>query len=350
MKKSIWIYILALVLGLMLLCGCGDNVDTSTDTETETETEVADSETQNDEIIISSDTLNVLKKNGQFIVKISEEKEVIFDSQRNAVEIKGIELKEINNIYSYLGKEYDKINMTLGTRHLDAKDAQKKYYPSYITKDAYLISFVANERDDIYKVQKTDLLTNELVDEAESDIQYWDTVERLYMRGESNVFLKLKVNRIYDGLYTGGEYSDELYSGVTCVLLECSVVEDYYNLLSNDEIVTIPIYLSTFYNEEDIKAFVSKCDYLCVYGSTICAPILSGEGEEVEVTNPISVTSLDNYSVVPIINGKVDLDALDSLLSGSTYLKHNRIEHFDQMIVNGMNEEELAESIGIYVK
>lgn len=90
-------------------------------------------------------------------------KGVSFSSDRIASNIVNMNLVEINNIESYIGRPFSEVEKELGKFETDIGSGARM--PSYITPDGYLICFtISNYSDVICHTGKTDLLTGEGVE------------------------------------------------------------------------------------------------------------------------------------------------------------------------------------------
>lgn len=164
---------------------------------------------------------------------------------------------------------------------------------------------------------------------------------QIYEQGK-NSFIKLEVNKILDGVYKGGQYSSK-----NCILVECTALQDYYNVFNSGITVTIPVYVAYGKNINDTIEFVNQCDYLYAYTQNNHNDFRSVETrEQVEAPNLISVGSISYYSIIPIVDGKVDLAMLDNYLTTyPSYLHYTDIRDFEKLIYDGMSDEDLSQSI-----
>ena len=163
----------------------------------------------------------------------------------------------------------------------------------------------------------------------------------IYEQGK-NSFIKLEVNKILDGVYKGGEYGS-----TNCILVECTVLQDYYNVFNSGVTVTIPVYVGYGKSINDNIEFVNQCDYLYAHTQNNYNYFSSIETRErVEAPNLISVGALAYYSIIPIVDGKVDLAMLDNYLTTyPSYLHYTDIRDFEKLIYDGMSDEDLSQSI-----
>lgn len=118
-----------------------------------------------DEKIVDLNTLVVVKNGGNYIVLIHNGRDILkkveFDSNRNVLETKNVQLKESHDLNKYLNEPFEKIVEVLGEEHADIGSGF--YKPSYITTDGYLLIFSV-EDGSITDVAKLDLLSNKFVD------------------------------------------------------------------------------------------------------------------------------------------------------------------------------------------
>ncbi len=176
-----------------------------------------------------------------------------------------------------------------------------------------------------------------------SILDYYDSTEY-------SSFIKLQVNTVYDELY--GDSKSAFY-----ILLEGVVVEDYYNKIPKNTLVTIPIvlncqilsddkYISSLYDTNAVKNFLQESEYLFVYlyaGMNDSKHIWSPSEEILKEIDSLSCSCvLSNYDILPINEGKLTINSLDMFLENSkaTYFPHNLIRGFDTIIYE--NREETA--------
>ena len=175
-----------------------------------------------------------------------------------------------------------------------------------------------------------------------------------YPANEHSSFSKLKVINVCDGIYADAVHDNSKY-----VLVECIVLEDYYGSIEKGVTVTIPILLNTatvnqekiYYNESDIKEFVSNYEYIFAYlssGLYTHKDMLSvNENEIVTVDSLSTECSLSLFNLIPIKNNEVDLNGLISFLDDNSvsYLSVKQVFGFTEIIGDKTKEEELIENI-----
>lgn len=175
-----------------------------------------------------------------------------------------------------------------------------------------------------------------------------------YPVNEHSSFSKLKLIKVCDGIY-----ADALHDNSKYVLVECIVQEDYYGSIEKGVTVTIPILLNTatvnqekiYYNESDIKEFVSNYEYIFAYlGSGLYTHknMLSvNENEIVTVDSLSTECSLSMFNLIPIKNNEVDLNGLITFLDDNnvSYLSVKEVFGFTKIIGDKTKEEELIENI-----
>ena len=155
MKKILSI----LLISVLTLSGCSDNNKISIGSS------ISKINAQHKNFIFLNSII-VYKKSDIFIVVVEKnglvDKIVEFSSKRNSLHVEGLSLLQIDNINQYLNKDVDEIINNLGEIHADIGSGF--YIPSYITSDAYLISFVIEDHK-IVEVIKRDLLSNTIVEQ-----------------------------------------------------------------------------------------------------------------------------------------------------------------------------------------
>lgn len=174
-------------------------------------------------------------------------------------------------------------------------------------------------------------------------VETYPTVYEYYSldRKGEEAFAKLSVNKIYDGEYKGGIYSD-----TRCVLVECTVIQDYYNRFERECIINIPIYLNQDDTRADVERFLEQCDNIYVYVLDYCDQVYSiTNNETVNLTNVVGVQHMSYYSIIPIVNGTVNLNLIDDFLGETSYLHYTDIYGFSDVIENNSKEEILSSNI-----
>lgn len=114
-------------------------------------------------IVLNS--LYAYKSNDNYLIVVSNdgkaEKMVEFSANRKSNNICGLKLVKSENIRQYIGISIEEMTDKLGQPHVDIGSGF--YIPSYITENAYLLSFEI-ENGIIFEVLKRDLFSNELVE------------------------------------------------------------------------------------------------------------------------------------------------------------------------------------------
>ena len=94
--------------------------------------------------------------------KDQAQKQIVFSSDRQCLYKQGMELVGNMDFAEFLDGEFADVTDKLGQPHTDIGSGF--YIPSYITEDAYLISFYV-EDEKISKIVKRDLLTGKVEQE-----------------------------------------------------------------------------------------------------------------------------------------------------------------------------------------
>lgn len=177
----------------------------------------------------------------------------------------------------------------------------------------------------------------------------------VYGTDKHNSFAKLKVLERYNGYYSAG--SDRYY------VIECEIAEDYYGVRKPGQRITLAIssgYVLEgkekqglkwvdvvkhgFFNDSDIERIFDG-EYVLAH-FTEFDQRLGGDINGVFKDTQIYATSLLNYRLMPIKDGRLDVQTVRSLYDFAGYEPtKDFLDIFSEYFCDGMSEEELKVSI-----
>ena len=175
----------------------------------------------------------------------------------------------------------------------------------------------------------------------------------IYGAYENHFFANVKVLKIEESLYVNKENVDRKY-----LVVKCEVVEDFYNVLENKQIVYIPFKLyDANFDINSLKEWLLTLESLCVYSSidnsygeldfSFTNNLISEkDGKSLKVNIPIESTSFDIHNTIPLFEGKVDVDTIRNLSDGhfcGSWLLHLFVDN--QYIKQGMDKDTLFENL-----
>lgn len=192
------------------------------------------------------------------------------------------------------------------------------------------------------------------------------TFDELFPLLQNTPYAKVEVVKLHDAIYNGegssGEPSDRLF-----IMAECVVIEDYYEILEAGTEVTIliPLNFVNYTNNqstqegafEKIKTVLTSSDYQLM--NLWCAQnhfnyYHNGVRYSLSSLNndlKMYVIEFDEYQMIPINNGVLDLEAVDSARKDlgcwneSDEYDVRNTEEFKDYFRNGMTEEEIRGSL-----
>lgn len=201
----------------------------------------------------------------------------------------------------------------------------------------------------------TNIINNDFFESLDNS----DTTSILsyYPYTEYSSFVKMKINKIYDGLYSSDNKQIKKF-----VLAEGVVIEDYYENIAKGTTVTIPIIINYMtisndesqmvqYYENDVTNLLTKFSSFYVYlrsGMTVRKDVYSiNDGATQSINSLSSDCAISSYSIIPINEEKVCLNSLDAFMENNqvSYLRHEKIAGFDKVIFDGQKETELDDNI-----
>ncbi len=174
-----------------------------------------------------------------------------------------------------------------------------------------------------------------------------DNLQKLYTHlpvGEDKALVILEVDEVIDGLYTRREHN-------AAMIVKCSVVKDYYNVISPGTEIYVPI---RFYVgegnvfEPQLRAFVTEGDRVFahltllgikdhVFTDSDNNPVIFEETFFAKGSYPY------DYKFIPISNGKLNVSSVDTLivLAGFNAQQQRDFLGFDNYFYDGMTEDAL---------
>ena len=173
-----------------------------------------------------------------------------------------------------------------------------------------------------------------------------------------SAFMKLKLDGVYEGLYSDDENDEIRYA-----IAKCTVVEDYYGVIESNTEITVKFYLNyerNFINEEyifesELEEIISDFDYLFIHFKPYGENLLYDKKElyswdaakNVEFENLlIRNASLTTSRFIPVKDGRVNFDRLHSLCSDYDIKLHeSNVVKYDKYFYQGMTEDKLIENI-----
>jgi len=194
------------------------------------------------------------------------------------------------------------------------------------------------------------------VDEGndKADMKSFD-IGNFYQKSGS-AFAKLKIDGFHEDIY-------KLYES-SAILVECTVIEDYYDQINPGEKVHFPMVFSNNHTLEkktddeiiaEIKSGLLEADYLLAYFITVYSEDTTvwnetkGKAEHFsDYTIPIYY-SYDYYNYYPINDGALDVEYIDRFCDNYIKLgyKHSPFAYSgtDKYLWHGMSEEEIATNL-----
>lgn len=175
------------------------------------------------------------------------------------------------------------------------------------------------------------------------DMEQISTILNYYDKTENTVFLKLKITKIHDEVYIDKkDLATQGASGI--VMLECIVVKDLYDSgFDLNQKIVLPVFLNQCFFEndspvykdldiDDVKSFLSKTDHIYVTTrlNTNESFIVKNDST-IEVYTNLSPCNLSLYELLPIVDGKLSLNQLD------TFFAEKHIENLPRSEIYGMD-------------
>lgn len=178
-----------------------------------------------------------------------------------------------------------------------------------------------------------------------------------YPNTEYSSFVKLKVNTIYDEIFSIDNTQTTKF-----ILLEGIVIEDYYKKIDKDTLVTIPIVLDysrlsngtisvLSWEKDTVTNLLQNFDFFYVYlanGLSVQKGIYSINNESIEIINSLgSQCELSLYTLLPINEEKLNISCIDVFLKDRevNYLNHCEISGFDCMIYDNQAESDFVKNV-----
>ena len=187
------------------------------------------------------------------------------------------------------------------------------------------------------------------------------TVQYHYRPSNKRSFVKLKINRFYDKIYSQGNKSYNIDHKF--LLAECTVIKDYYKNINDNTIINVPITLTEvkkddagnpqYLNLENIKTFLLNHEYFFVYFTTNFRGFSTTKGElystndecYTEFDNLVGWCRLERYYLLPITDDKIDIDSLHNFFYKNELNYHyNYIIYFEETFLN-INEDEVIRNL-----
>ncbi len=183
-------------------------------------------------------------------------------------------------------------------------------------------------------------------------------VENFYSSTTYSSFARLQVNRVHDELYAK---DSKLF--IKYLLVECTVLEDYYDRLEAGQVIQVPIMLkvtvrdgvsmqlkSGYLDTEVMKEFLENHPQFIarlarIYEANYLYSVEAGAYVWVEELS-VSV-SVDQLQLIPLSEEAVDFTALDLLLENAQALNSLRryIKGYDQVVAQGMPADTVGENL-----
>lgn len=154
-----------------------------------------------------------------------------------------------------------------------------------------------------------------------------------YYSDQSSGFVNAKVLEVDKSLYL--EYLEHNGKYDTYCIVKCEVIEDFYNVLDEGSIIYIPFQINIgdelYFELQTLTEWFFKQDSLCVYlniASTSSSlsfykssfQLISKNTNEVfNVDIPIYGAYIGYNNLIPIFDGKVDFDSINSITLDSQY-------------------------------
>lgn len=165
----IYLLIICLVI-VMIGCSNSNNLSTKDDPtgnfNSVTTNVVNTYDTINiNQCVYNINSLSVYQLNDKYkiiIEKYNGQKTVSFTNDREAIDTVDIELQDIDDLSMFLGMNINEVKQQLGEVHVDIGSGF--YIPSYVTSDAYLVSFRLEEDGVIDYVIKRDIFNGNVVE------------------------------------------------------------------------------------------------------------------------------------------------------------------------------------------
>ena len=167
-------------------------------------------------------------------------------------------------------------------------------------------------------------------------------------------FMKLKLDSVYEGLYSDDENDEIRYA-----IAKCTVLEDYYGVIESNTEITVKFYLNyerNFINEEyifesELEEIISDFDYLFIHFKPYGENLLYDKKElystdaskNFEFENLlIRNASLTTSRFIPVKDGRLNFDRLHSLCSNYDIKLHeSKIFKYDIGIAKNYLKESL---------
>ncbi|MFA5562374.1 MAG: hypothetical protein WDA00_07030 [Eubacteriales bacterium] len=183
-------------------------------------------------------------------------------------------------------------------------------------------------------------------------------VENFYSSTTYSSFARLQVNRVHDELYAN---DSKLF--IKYLLVECTVLEDYYDRLEAGQVIQVPIMLGVDAHDDDSIQVKHKCldadvvkEFLenhpqfiarlaRIYEANYLYSVEAGAYVWVEELS-VSI-SLGHLQLIPLSEDAVDFTALDLLLENAQALNSLRryIKGYDQVVAQGMPADTVGENL-----
>ena len=155
MKRKIVIFLIMCILCSFTSCINGESA-----TKEEPYIDVINKSEQK---ILELNTLAVLMENEEYTIIIHDyttvKKTAKFTAERNFTIVNGMTLQNFDTLKSYIGMNISQIEEIFGDPHTDIGSGF--YIPTYVTTDAFLVSFSLNN-DKVAGITKWDLLTGKV--------------------------------------------------------------------------------------------------------------------------------------------------------------------------------------------
>ena len=196
------------------------------------------------------------------------------------------------------------------------------------------------------------------IENNEDKLTIAHTVYTWYNPSNYHSFVKMRINSFYDGIYDLSFNSNT--SGY--LLLNCTVIEDYYkNIHDNLEInvmLPLPILKDEIGNvknsnsEKNLSSFLCNYEYFFAYFrfdktvSSLRRIYSYKTNNYVELYYTFDLGELRDYRFLPIKNNEIDIESLEIFLNDNypNHLHYSNIISFEEIFLH-IKEDEIIRNI-----
>ena len=186
-----------------------------------------------------------------------------------------------------------------------------------------------------------DLPTNSL------DFSHYPVITSMYELDDYSSMIKVEVNNVLGTFCLGlGE--------PTVLLVEFNVIEDYYEKINPNTIITVPIAMdgTGISNESmltDLQTFLNSADGFILYIDRLYdrQSIYAKDESKVDMSNITSLNLMVFNAIIPLKNEMVDVSTVYGLLDKYeiSYYSPQKINGYSSFVADKMSVEKLEENI-----